>query len=544
MSLASQVPSSARPENSDGIAKNAGIIVIEGSALTPLGPKMVYANPHALKTTGYEKQSLEGSPLGLIYDRNDLSSLIGKLPAIAERSTYCWMDRDLMRADGRRVRCHWTIRPTKRENTPGSYFILTFEPLSEAREVNTQPQPEPAEPMKPAEPRIPEVSARPRIDSDSRSDSVAMTAGGVAHDFKNALQIIKSNLELAGLESGALKRAVAPFLEEAEWALSDAEVLARQMLALSRKETDTHHVFRVNGLLKRVSRLCTAGSKTRSRLNIHDGVRCVHGDPAQIYQVLHNLVTNARQAMPNGGTIDLVAGNANLGADNKYKVTAGNYTVISVRDRGNGIPPEVLPRIFDRDFTTKHDGSGFGLASCKEIVESHGGVIRVASIVGVGTEFLVFLPSTESSEDSMSGIFSEPTSSGRVTLRDFSGNRILIVEDDPKIAKATQGILKHLGCNFLVATSGEEAIRIFREYHGSAESIDAALIDITLPGGLDGIQVFKHLQRIDPDLVAIATSGYFEDENPPGILEFGFKAAVPKPYSIADLSSAMERAFA
>lgn len=536
MSLASQVPTTARPDNSDGIAQNAGIIVIEGNALTPLGPKMVYANAQALSTTGYEKKSLEGSPLGLIYDRNDLTSLIGKLPTIAERSTYCWMDRDLMRADGRRTRCHWTIRPTKRENTPGSYFILTFEPLSEATAAPLPPEE--------VEPRIPEVKPPSRVESNVRSDSVAMTAGGVAHDFKNALQIIKSNLELAGLESGALKRAVAPFLEEAEWALSDAEILARQMLALSRKETDKHRVFRIHGLMKRVSRLCTAGSRTRSRLNIHDGVRCVHGDPAQIYQVLHNLVTNARQAMPNGGTIDLVAGNADLTDDNKYKVAAGHYTVISVRDRGDGIPPEVLPHIFDRDFTTKHDGSGFGLASCKEIVEAHGGIIRVASLVGVGTEFLVFLPSTESTEDAMPVICKEPKSSGRAALKDFSGNRILIIEDDQKIARATQSILKHLGCNFLVAIDAEEAMQIFREHHDSAESIDAALIDITLPGGLDGIQVFKKLRMIDPDLVAIATSGYFDDENPPGILEHGFKAAVPKPYSIADLSSALERAFA
>lgn len=536
MSLASQAPTTAHAGASDGISQNAGIIVIEGSALTPLGPKMVYANAHALASTGYEKKSLEGSPLGLIYDRKDLTSLIGKLPTIAERRTYCWMDRDLMGADGRKTKCHWTIRPTKKENTPGSYFILTFEPLSETREVISAPEP--------VEPRIPEVRSPSRVEGDARSDSVAMTAGGVAHDFKNALQIIKSNLELAGLESGALKRAVAPFLEEAEWALSDAEILARQMLALSRNEADNHRVFRVNGLLKRVSRLCTAGSRTRSRLNIHNGVRCVYGDPAQIYQVLHNLVTNARQAMPNGGTIDLVAGNADLGADNKFKVKAGNYTVISVKDRGDGIPPEVVPRIFEHDFTTKHDGSGFGLASCKDIIESHGGVIRVASLVGVGTEFLVFLPSTESSEDETPAILNEPKTPSREALRDFSGSRILIIEDDVKIASATRGILKHLGCNFLLASNGEEAIRVFREHHESTESIDAALIDITLPGGLDGTEVFRELRKMNPDLVAIATSGYFEDEHPEGILEQGFKSAVPKPYSIADLSSALERAFA
>lgn len=509
--------------------------MIEGNALTPLGPKMVYANAHAITTSGYEKISLEGSPLGLIYDRKDLTSLIGKLPTIAERSTYCWMDRDLTRADGRKTKCHWTIRPTKKEGTPGSYFILTFEPLGDAREVPTASEA--------IEPRIPEVNINSRVEGNARSYSVEMTAGGVAHDFKNALQIIKSNLELAGLESGVLKRAVATFLEEAEWALSDAEILARQMLAFSRKETANHRVFRVDGLLKRVSRLCTAGSRTRSRLNIQGGVRCVEGDPAQIYQVLHNLVTNARQAMPNGGTIDLVAGNANLGTENKFKVAAGHYTVISVKDRGAGMAPEIVPRIFDRDFTTKHDGSGFGLASCKDIIESHGGVIRVASLEGVGTEFLVFLPSTESIEDGMPTIFNQPESTGNNELKDFAGIRILIIEDDVKIASATRAILKHLGCNFLLATNGDQAIRMFREYHGSAESIDAALIDITLPGGLDGSEVFLELRKINPELVAIATSGYFDDENPPGILEKGFKSAVPKPYSIADLSSALERAF-
>ncbi len=334
------------------------------------------------------------------------------------------------------------------------------------------------------------------------------------------------------------------FLNEAQLALGDAEILAHQMLAFTRGESQAKRVFSISDLLTRVSRLCSAGSGVRCKLYLPGALRCVEGDPTQIYQVFHNLVINANQAMPSGGTINLTAGNANLTPDNPFGMPAGHYTVASVKDRGCGIPPEVLPRIFEPDFTTKADGSGFGLASCQAIVTRHGGAIRVASKVGVGTEFLVFLPSTDMTA-TPGAVFSSPrspvvpASAGRAGGR---GSRVLIVEDQVDVARATRGLLKHLGYESLHSATGEEAIATYREHLDSSEPIDVILLDMTLPGGLSGMEVAKEIRRFDSLARIVATSGYFDEGNLAGGSTEDFAAILPKPYSMASLSEVMEAA--
>ncbi len=532
MSLAGTALPSTEEKNTLTQDTHVAILVIEATAATPLGPKIVFANDAVLEETGYEKSSLVGSPLGLIYDRADLRSLIEKLPVIADRPGYCWMDRVLIRNGGSREIAHWTIRPTHRRIGEPPHFTLTFSVNSDL-------------PMQSEEPSIEEEE--PAIDledsfQDTRQESLAMAAGGVAHDFKNALQAIKSNLEMARSISGSNSR-LSTYLGDANLALDDAEILAHQMLAFTRDDQVGDSVFNLGDLVKRVSSLCTAGSRVSCHLTVEPNLRPVEGDPNRIYQVLHNLVINACQAMPSGGVLHLTAGNGDFGDENPFSVPGGNYSVVSVRDRGCGIPEEILPRIFEQNFSTKPDGSGFGLASCRAIVELHQGAIRAASKVGVGTEFLVFLPSCAVDTGPTPPATVENPASSKMDGRNEnviplvpSACRILIVEDQPGVLKATQGILGHLGHETLSALNGEDAISTYRRHLDSAEPIDVVLLDMTLPGGLNGLDVLRELKKADPDVLVIATSGYFDDEPGDTYANEGFTGLLAKPFSMNDLS--------
>lgn len=561
MSLAGTALSSPTTENRQSKDNGVSILVIESFASTPLGPKIVFANDLAMRETGYEEKSLVGSPLGLIYDRNDLRNLIKKLPVIAARAGFCWMNRALIRNGGMKETMHWTIRPTKRENGRAQHFTLTFKSIHESSKSDPtarSARPSPTE-LAP-ESRITDKTVADSSNGDlekalhkTRSESLAMAAGGVAHDFKNALQTIKSNLEIAhSLAEDRLK--ISTCLDEANHALDDAEILARQMLAFTRGDQFKSKIFDITAQVQRASSLCTAGSRVSCQLNLEPRLRLVEGDPDRIYQVLHNLVINACQAMPNGGVLHLTTGNADLDLQNRYLVEAGSYTVVSVRDRGCGIPPDLLPQIFENNFSTKTDGSGFGLASCRAIVKAHGGEIRAASKVGVGTEFLVFLPSTrktiERSEINPTQLNNLSSSTNNKMPESISRTcqtsinkacRVLVVEDQAPVLKATQGLLKHLGHDCYEAMDGESAIRTYRQHLDSAEPIDIVLLDMTLPGGLHGVDVYRELQRMDPKVLVIATSGYFEDEPNDAVAEAGFPASLAKPFSMEALSKTITR---
>lgn len=539
MSLA--VPETPAPHvpSSRPVLQRTGIIVIESTSVTPLGPRIIFANEDACALTGYTEKDLKGSPLGLIYDHRDLQGLIEKLPTIAQANDFCWMDRTLNRNGGSRSKVRWTIRPFVQEKSGSAFFTLTFSDIPGHHALPLAPSSSPE--ISPAESLAPNhQSTSPR--QFSKEESLAITAGGVAHDFKNALQTIKSNLELAELvasSSGLFPPELDEHLGDAHAALSDAEALARQMLAFTKGGGAKNCVFDVGESLHRVARLTRAGSRIQNRVRIPSTLRPVTGDPDQIYQVFHNLVINASQAMPNGGTIDISAASIDFkSAVNSFAVAPGNYTAVSVRDRGCGIPPDILPRIFEPDFTTKQDGCGFGLASCRAIVEKHGGAIRVASKPGIGTEFLIFLPSTEAPlpPASLPPVEADRPQSRPRNKRPIPANaRVLVVDDEIGVRKSTAHMLTHFGYEVVTAKDSPEALESFRRSWDSPEPIDLVILDMTLPGGLEGDEVLRELRAIDDQIKVIATSGYFEDDPSAEILSSGFTGVLAKPYSMDSL---------
>lgn len=566
MNLAATAPSAATSDAFQDAPKG-GIIVIGAGSPTPLGPTIILADEEACRLTGFDQSSLVGSPLGLIYDRSHLPELIRKLPSIAERPDFCWMDRELNRNSNLSIKVRWTIRPTRHKGQPsGQFFTLTFLPLEDLHgEAATEKDPEDEVPIVPvdrilrnavSEETPPTSEGRNGSDSEvsekEKEFSISWSASAVAHDFKNVLQKIMMNLDMAMLASrqaGSAEERLKLLIGKANVSLGEAEQLARQLFDFAKGVPPENKVFDLKEVLTNVVRFASAGGTATIRPRIHPQLRPVEGDPDQIFRVFQNLLINANQAMPNGGTIDVSATNREYtGPNNEFGLATGNYTVISIRDRGIGISAEALPHIFSPGFSTKSNGYGFGLASCKAAVEAHGGEIRVASRPKVGTQFLIFLPSSNKPltvEKDLEPVDPQrnPRTGGDIQ-HIIPPARILVVEDEAGVSESTQLALNIFGHTSYAADTGEKALRIFRSHLDSEEPIDLVLLDMSLPGGMDGIEVFAELQRLDSSVPVIATSGHFDENASVMVTDSGFAGMLAKPFNMESLKLIVSTALA
>lgn len=562
MSPAANAPTAVETGTKPASAGKPGVIVIGSNSPTPLGPIIFHADDEAVRLTGYSKSDLEGSPLGLVYDHSHLDRLIQKLPTIANQEGFCFMKRDLLRSVEGNIEAYWTIRPVQYRNE--KVFAITFSPIGSpgsAPAGGSPPSTGGAEETVTSRARVDEESLRQRgyapesqpasSPSPTEAQSLSFSTSGVAHDFKNALQNIMMNLEMANLtaeEAGPVAEELKAHLSKAKVSLRQSKKLAEQLFRLARGGSSEVTVFDLGETIREAAHFAAAGSTAGIRLSIHPGLRPIEADKNLIERVIQNLLTNANQAMPKGGTIDLSASSRIIpesGDDHEgFRVPPGNYSVISVRDRGCGISEENLPHIFDPDFSTKKDGWGFGLASCKAAVEAQGGHILVASRRRVGTQFLLFFPW---SEKPLPGGTGGGKSSGidapsRGTQPAAPPSRILLVEDEKGIAESTARALHHFGHTALVESSGEQALSTFRRHLDSAEPIDMVLLDMSLAGAMQGEDVFEAMQRLDDSIPVVATSGRFGDEGGTAECKLGFSGILAKPFSMNDLKAAIDAA--
>jgi signal transduction histidine kinase len=220
---------------------------------------------------------------------------------------------------------------------------------------------------------------------------VGVLAGGIAHDFNNLLTVVLGNISLAKLLASTNAKAVTR-LTEAEKACQRAAALTQQLLTFAKGGAPVRDTVELGNLLTESVTFALHGANVRGDLQIAEHLWAANVDARQISQVLHNVVLNAVQAMPNGGTVTVQADNIGLDASSTIPLPAGRYIKVVVHDQGVGIPGDVLPKVFDPYFTTKVAGSGLGLATAYAIVAKHGGYITIASDVGVGTTVVCYLP--------------------------------------------------------------------------------------------------------------------------------------------------------
>ena len=361
----------------------------------------------------------------------------------------------------------------------------------------------------------------------NRFESLGQLAGGIAHDFNNLLttilggvSIAKENHDYSGLENS-------------ERACLAAKALAKQLLTFAKGGTSVRQVIKPADILTESVRLAGAGSTVKIDLNVAVDTAAVCVDRAQILQVFQNLIINSIQAMTTGqGQIWVSAGNVELSEGQIAPLPRGVYVAIEVRDNGSGIKPENVEKIFNPFFTTKKTGTGLGLATVLSIVKRHGGQMGVDTEVGVGTAFTVFLPQAERPED---------VEARRAPTLRFGTGRVLFMDDDENICSLTGGMLESLGYKYDLARNGEEAIQYYKRYLNIGRPYDVVIMDLTIIGGMGGELTYRHLKDLDPEVSAIMTSGYDNDEMARQFYEMGFLGYLTKPYRVGDLGKMLRK---
>jgi two-component system cell cycle sensor histidine kinase/response regulator CckA len=362
----------------------------------------------------------------------------------------------------------------------------------------------------------------------SKLEAIGILAGGIAHDFNNILTVILGNISLAMLDtegSPAHERLI-----NTEKACLQAQTLARQLLTFAQGGTPIKELISVAKLVRETCSFASRGSNVKCEINFPDNPLVVNADPGLLGQVFQNLVINAIQAMPTGGIIVVKGENLVVEANSSLPLDSGKYVKISVKDCGVGIPEEYFTRIFDPYFTTKQTGSGLGLATAYSIVKHHRGHIGVESKLREGTIFQVYLPAAEQE-------IIEPPIDERTVIK--GQGKILVMDDEEMVRELLGNMLAQLEYEVTFAKHGFEALDLFSSAQEFGEGFDALILDLTIPGGMGGIAAMEKFLKIDPQVKAIASSGYSEHPIMAEFARYGFSGVLAKPYKISQLSKVL-----
>ncbi|HST29430.1 MAG TPA: CHASE3 domain-containing protein [Chthoniobacterales bacterium] len=380
-----------------------------------------------------------------------------------------------------------------------------------------------------------DITERQRSEAERRKaetlEQLGLLAGGIAHDFNNLLTAIIGNISLASLLLPPDDE-MATRLDDAKNASMRARDLAQQLLTFARGGAPIKKTASIGKLIQDTVSFSLRGSHNRSEFDFGPDVAPAEIDAGQISQVIANLVVNADQAMPNGGTLYVSCDNFCYDTNDVVipDLAPGDYVRVRIRDEGVGIPEKYVKRIFDPYFTTKPKGNGLGLATAYSIIKNHNGLLTVESQVHVGTTFTIYLPAAEAENVEL------PVEAPKKLTAEISGTgRVLVVDDEDAIRDLVEFTLTRLGYEVSQAATALQGVEMYQEKLRVGQRFDLVILDLTLPGGMGGKEALKKLIEIDPTVNAIVSSGYATDATMSRYQDFGFRGVIAKPYEAAEL---------
>lgn len=462
--------------------------ITEGMIGTDLVGNITFVNAAAAQLLGWAPVELFGRPAFATLLQGHSNDELGgdqesPLAATARDGQVRRVsDSQFWRKDGLPIPVDFVCTPIVQEHAIGG-VVVVFQDVSRRHELQAQ------------------------FLQAQKMESMGRLAGSVAHDFNNLLTGIIGYANLAEMllpPDSELRES----LQEIGKSGFRAASLTRQLLAFARKQAVEQHPILLNDFVgeleKLLRRLLTVDISLDIRLDPDAGA--IHGDPGQLSQVVINLVVNARDAMSNGGELVIKTSAVELrelDPQRPLHLPPGRYACLSVADNGMGMPPEIVAKIFEPFFTTKDAGAGtgLGLATCLGIVQQHRGAIAVASEVGSGTTFTVYIPQLDFAETVLPSLESEPAELG-------GSECVLVAEDDPSVRRLLCTLLRNAGYTVLEAADGEEALARAGEISGD---IDLLLADIVMPR-LRGTALARRLTAQRPLLRTLFISGQIDDE--------------------------------
>jgi len=361
-------------------------------------------------------------------------------------------------------------------------------------------------------------------------EAIGTLAGGIAHDFNNLLQGVFGYISMAKMRMEQKDRAF-EMLQQAEQALRLSVNLTNQLLTFSKGGKPMKKTISLAPVIENAVKFALSGSRADYRLSIPPDLWMVEADEGQIAQVIQNIVLNADQAMPLGGTVSVEARNSiPPHARARHLLRQSSYVEIAISDTGIGISERHLDKIFDPYFTTKEKGSGLGLATAYSIVKNHGGVIEVESKVDQGTTFRLYLAAT-------AAVAEAPTVGA--PAKTIRRGKILVMDDEDLVRQVSYDLLSELGHEVALAENGEEAVRQYREAKAAGAPFDAVILDLTVRNGMGGVAALEQLLSIDPAVKAVMSSGYSDDASTANYRSLGFKVFLKKPYHLSELRAVL-----
>lgn len=360
----------------------------------------------------------------------------------------------------------------------------------------------------------------------SKLEALGILAGGIAHDFNNILMGIAGNLNLAKKRLEAPEKAMEVILR-AEKVAYKAKNLTEQLITFSKGGMPIKKILSLKELIIDSVKFSITGSNVACSFSFDEALYFIEADEGQITQVITNFAINAKQAMPEGGTLEVSAVNVTLPPDDKLSKSGGNYAKILIKDSGVGIAEENIAKIFDPYFTTKPEGTGLGLATAYSIINNHNGFITVDSKVNEGTSFHIYFPAHE-------GAVEAP----RAALRkngNYKGKSVLLMDDDETVLLPVSEMLADLGYKVKIARNGGEALTFYGMAMDEGRKFDVVIVDLVVQGGMGGKETMERLLKSDPSVCAIVSSGYSNDPVMADHAKYGFKGVLAKPYQIEEM---------